>query len=163
MKRLALLLLLISSPAYAQPEEIESEGLINLTLGEAKAFTFKDPIGEIYFAPENIIKAQPQSDRQFTIAPLISGSTRMFVRSNTGKLMYNADIVVAPEPGRIVRHYGYRDIKDFIGFYCTEFGCGRADKELGGNRDPSSVSVTERVPTASGGFVEKTKTYGTPR
>ena len=42
MKRLAYVLLLLSGPAWAQPQEIEPEGLIQLSIGQAKAFEFKD-------------------------------------------------------------------------------------------------------------------------
>lgn len=96
-----------SSFALAQaPKEIQSDDLIKLNLGQSKAFDFKDPFGRIDFAPKDIVEGVPQSDRQLTIAPLTSGSTRMFVRDLNGKLVYNAEIVVAPESGRVVKLYG---------------------------------------------------------
>ena len=163
MERLALAacLLFLTGNAWAQPQEIASEGLIQLSAGSTKAFSFSEGVGSIYFAPKDVVEAVPQNDREFTISPLKPGSTRMFVRSKvSGNLLYNVDIVVAPEPGHIVRLYGQRDVKDYTGFYCTASGCGRADGELAGSRDPSSVSLTERTPTGDGGFQETTKTYG---
>jgi hypothetical protein len=145
MKRLALMLLLLSGSAYAQPVEIEPEGLIQLSLGQAKAFEFKDPVGQIYFAPKDIVEGTPQSDRQFTISPLAPGSTRMFVRSPSGQLIYNVDIVVAPEPGRLVKIYGGSKNDDlnagYSAVYCTETGCERPDKDL---PRPTAVTV-ERI------------------
>jgi hypothetical protein len=145
MKRLVFVLLLLAGPAWAQPQEIESEGLIQLSVGQAKAFEFKDPIGQIYFAPGDVVQSVPQSDRQFTISPITSGTTRMFVRDPTGKLVYNVDIVVAPEPGHIVKFYGGSKNDDlnagYVAVYCTEFGCERPDKDL---PKPTTYSV-ERV------------------
>ncbi len=147
MKRLALtaLLLLVASPAWTQPQEIPSEGLIQLRVGQAKAFEFKNPIREIFFAPEDIVKSVPQSDRQFTIAPITSGTTRMFVRDGNGQLVYNVDIVVAPEPGHLVKLYGGSKNDDlnagYTAVYCTETTCERPDKDL---PKPTSVTV-ERV------------------
>ncbi|MGY4421894.1 hypothetical protein ACVWY2_004343 [Bradyrhizobium sp. JR6.1] len=85
MKRLVLAacLSMLAGGAWAEPREIPSEGTIELVMGQAKTFEFKDPVGEIYFAPKNVVEAQPQSDRQFTITPLTSGMTRLFVRSNS--------------------------------------------------------------------------------
>jgi hypothetical protein len=145
MRRLALTLLLLSGPAWAQPQEISSEGLIKLSVGQSKAFEFAEPFREIYFAPEDIVKSVPQSDRQFTIAPIAAGSTRMFVRSPNGQLMYNVDIVVSPEPGHLVKLYGGNRNDDlnagYVAVYCTDVGCERPDKDL---PKPTAFSV-ERV------------------
>jgi hypothetical protein len=144
MKRLALtaVCLLLAGHAWAQPQEIESEGLIKLSVGQAKAFEFSEPIGRIDFAPKDIVEGVPQTDRQFTISPLTSGSTRMFVRDPTGKLVYNVDIVVAPEPGQIVKLYGINKNDDlnagYTAVYCTEFGCERPDKDL---PKPTAITV----------------------
>lgn len=136
MKRLALAtgLLMLAGQAWAQPQEIEPEGLIQLNVGQAKAFEFKDPFGQIYFAPKDVVEAIPQTDRQFTISPLTSGTTRMFVRDPTGRLVYNVDIVVAPEPGHVVKFYGNSKNDDlnagYTAVYCTEITCERPDKDL---------------------------------
>lgn len=151
MKRLALVFLLLSGPAYAQPDEIQSEGVISLSLGQAKAFEFKDPVGAIYFAPKDVVESTPQSDRLFTISPLTSGTTRMFVRSNTGNLIYNVDIVVAPEPGHVVKFYGGSKNDDlnagYTAVYCTETSCERPDKDL---PRPTAITI-ERLSRFSKG------------
>ncbi|MEH2569664.1 hypothetical protein [Bradyrhizobium sp. AZCC 2289] len=53
MKRLAwaACLLMLAGSAWAQPQEIPSEGLVSIDLGQAKAFEFAEPFGEI-FAPK---------------------------------------------------------------------------------------------------------------
>lgn len=131
--------------ALAQPQEIEPEGLIQLSIGQAKAFEFKDPFGGIYFAPKDVVEATPQTDRQFTISPVTSGTTRMFVRDLNGRLVYNVDIVVAPEPGHIVKFYGNSKNDDlnagYTAVYCTETTCERPDKDL-----PKATAITvERI------------------
>lgn len=142
MKQLALVVLLLSGPAYAQPDEIPSEGVISLSIGQAKAFEFADPFGTIYFAPKDVVEGVPQTDRQFTISPLRPGTTRMFVQSPTGKLVYNVDIVVAPEPGHVVKFYGGSKNDDlnagYTAVYCTETGCERPDKDL---PKPTAITV----------------------
>jgi Flp pilus assembly secretin CpaC len=140
MKRFALVAatMLLCGTAFAQPpqfpQEIESDGVISLGMGQSKAFEFRDPIGEIYFSPEDVVKARPQSDKQFAISPTAPGSTRMFVRSSAGVLLYNVDIVVAPEPGHLVKTYGDSKNADlnagYTATYCTETGCERPDKDL---------------------------------
>ncbi len=145
MKRWAFALLLLTTPAWAQPQEIEPEGLIQLNLGQAKAFEFKEAIGQIYFAPKDIVEGTPQTDRQFTVSPITSGSTRMFVRDPTGKLIYNVEIVVSPEPGHIVKFYGGSKNDDlnagYSAMYCTETTCERPDKDL---PRPTAITV-ERI------------------
>lgn len=138
-------LLALTGSAWAQPDEIQSEGLIQLSIGQAKAFQFEESVGGIYFAPKDIVEGTPQSDRQFTISPLTSGATRMFVRDVTGRLIYNADIVVAPEAGHLVKIYGGNKNDDlnagYTATYCTETGCERPDKDL---PKPTAITV-ERV------------------
>lgn len=147
MKRLALMagFLLLAGHAWGQPQEIEPEGLISLSVGQAKAFEFKEQVGAVYFAPKDVVESVPQTDKQFTISPLTSGTTRMFVRDPTGKLIYNVDIVVAPEPGRIVKLYGGSKNDDlnagYTAVYCTELTCERPDKDL---PKPTAITV-ERV------------------
>jgi hypothetical protein len=137
---------LLASPALAQPpQEVSPDGLISIDLGQAKAFEFSEPFGEIYFAPKGVVEGVPQSDRQFSISPLTSGTARMFVRDANGQLMYNVDIVVAPEPGRIVKLYGGSKNDDlnagYVAVYCTATGCERPDKDL---PRPTAITV-ERV------------------
>ncbi|MGY4315033.1 hypothetical protein [Bradyrhizobium sp. JR3.5] len=137
MKRLVLAacLSMLAGGAWAEPREIPSEGTIELVMGQAKTFEFKDPVGEIYFAPKNVVEAQPQSDRQFTITPLTSGMT-------PAVCPIQLDIVVAPEPGHIVKFYGDTKNADFnAGYsavYCTETTCERPDRDL---PKPTTYSV----------------------
>jgi hypothetical protein len=145
MRRLALLLALLPGIAWAQPNEVESEGLIQLSLGEAKAFEFRDDVSQIFFAPKDIVEATPQTDRMFTVSPLAPGTTRMFVRGRDSKLIYNVEIVVSPEPGHMVKMYGDKKNDDlnagYTAVYCTETGCERPDRDL---PKPTAVTV-ERI------------------
>ncbi len=69
----------------------------------------------------------------------------MFVRDPTGKLIYNVDIVVSPEPGRVVKLYGGSKNDDlnagYSAFYCTDTTCERPDKDL---PRPTAITV-ERI------------------
>jgi hypothetical protein len=147
MRRLALAFLLLSGAAWAQPQEVPTEGQISLSVGQVKAFRFDQPIGRVDFMNKGTAEAVPQSDRQITIGGLGTGITQMFVFSPEGRQIYSAEIIVAPEPGHIVKIYGTGKNDDlnagFASVYCDELGCGRPDKDL-----PTPAVTVERVSRA---------------
>jgi len=165
MKRFALLLLLLSGPAWAQtPTELAPTDRVILSAGQSKVFEFKQTFGPIFVPGGNdIAAARPLADnRTLSITGMGPGETPIFVYDSVGKEIWRATITVGQEPGRVVRFYDGRS-KDYTGYYCSEVFCGRADKELDGKRDPSGVSFTTRTPTGGGGFNESTKVYGPPQ
>lgn len=159
MKRLALLLLLLGGPTWAQtPQIVQTEDRIELGVGESKTLRFQRPYKSFDSAIPGVIKFLPQSDRQLTVTGTTLGTTLMFIHDDRENVIYAATVSVLPEPGHLVKIYA-RDVKDFVGFYCTDTGCGRADPDLAAKDQPSSVSVTERVPRPGGGFIEQQKNY----
>lgn len=83
-----------------------------------------------------------------------------------GHIIYTATVAVAPTAGHLVKLYGHTHTKGFIGYYCSETGCGRADldrKLANGGRDPddpTAQSVTVTRPIGGGGAVSTTNQYG---
>ena len=135
MKRFALMLLLLAGPALAQaPQDIPSNGQILLSVGGTKALQFQEPIVNVDFAHKGIVEGNPLTDQQLVLSAIAPGVTRMFVRASNGKMIYNVEIVVAPEPGHLVKLYGTSKNDDlnagYTAVYCTETGCERPDKDL---------------------------------
>lgn len=165
--------LLISFSAMAQPKQppriLQHQENIDLTIGESRTFEFAEPFGRIGTATEGVAVVLPQSDRQLTISGLKAGQTTMFVQGTQGD-MYLATVTVTPGSGHLVRFYGYpRDVtKDYIGFYCSEFGCGRADQDkvaANGGRDPDEPTMKETTvtrPLPGGGSTTSTRRTGSP-
>lgn len=126
--------------AKAQPEpspqEIEADATIELAVGQGKTFRFQSPITSINVATEGIAKATPQSDRMITVVGLAPGQTVLLVYGRSGERMYSAEVVVSPDTGRSVKLYGQHRtadgvsrLEDYVGYYCTETTCSRADKD----------------------------------
>lgn len=161
MKRLALALLalLLSGGALAQPPQIvQSEGLIELGVGESKTLRFQHPFKSWDQAIPDVVKFLPQSDRQLTVTGASIGRTLMFVFDDQGGVTYSATINVIPVPGHLVRIYGKQG-KDFVGYYCSDTGCGRADldkKLANGGRDPDDpTTIFTTQPLRGGGTITK--------
>jgi len=150
----------------AAPEILQPQDQIELAIGESRTLQFREPFEKAGTGTEGIAQIVPQSDRTLTVSGITSGQTSFYVQGPKGDLVYLATVIVAPAAGHLVKLYGRSDIKDFVGYYCSEIGCGRADLDktlANGGRDPSepvSQSVTVRQPTEGGGFTEKTKVYG---
>jgi hypothetical protein len=167
MKRLVLAAaLLLSHSAFAQPPEIvQPEDQIELAVGEARTLKFHETFQKVGTVTEGVAQIMPQSDRTLTVSGLAPGQTLMFVHSEKGDLIYTAAIAVTPTSGHLVKHYGRRGVKDFVGYYCSETGCGRADldkKLANSGRDPdepTAQSVTVTRPTGDGGAVSTTNQY----
>lgn len=163
MKRFALVLLLLSGPAWAQPPQIvQPEDRIELGVGESKTLKFQHPFKSFDSAIPDVIKFLPQSDRQLTLTGSSLGQTLLFIHDDQDNVVYTATVIVTPSPGHLVKLYGRRGVKDFVGWYCSDTGCGRADldkKLANGGRDPDDpTAVTVTQPTGGGGSI--TRQYG---
>ncbi len=146
MKRLALVLLLLAGPALAgPPQEIVAQNQILLAVGQSKTFLFDEPVGRIDFSTKDTAEAVPQSDQQITVVGTKPGVTQLFISTPSGASMYSAEIVVQPEPGRLVKIYGAHKNDDlnagYVGVFCTPTGCERPDKDL---PKPTAITV-ERI------------------
>jgi hypothetical protein len=100
-----------------------------------------------------VVKAVPQSDQQLSLTGMAEGQAQLFITGTNGKDIYSANVVVSGQPGHAVRLFNGTS-HDFTGYYCEETFCGRADKELNGARDVSSVT------TISPGGTAITRTFG---
>lgn len=154
------------APAAAlEPEVIQPNGALNLVVGEARTLKFQEAFKSATAAVKNVVDIIPQSDHTLTITGVEPGETVMFLQDDGGRSIYTAAISVAPSPGHLVKIYGKTSTKDFVGFYCSSTGCGRADldkKASNGGRDPdepASQSVTVTHPTQGGGIITRTRRY----
>ena len=57
-----------------------------------------------------------------------------------GRVVHRSNIIVAQTEG-FVKIYGDPEIKDFVGFYCSNTGCGRADPD----KVPYTASVQQQT------------------
>jgi hypothetical protein len=158
MKRLALAFLLLSSPAWAQPDTtptvVTPQDVINLSVGQATKLQFPTVYDQVNLTSDVIVQVKPITDKVMTLQGLAEGETIMTVMAGN-KEVFSATIIVGAERGHVVRIYDNR-YRDYTGFYCTDLACGRADKELNGSREVSSTTVVTPGGTAI------TRTYGGP-
>ncbi|HXI40267.1 MAG TPA: pilus assembly protein N-terminal domain-containing protein [Bryobacteraceae bacterium] len=135
----------LASAAYAQPQEqperLVPEASISVGVGRAEILRFRTAFGSVNVATQGIVQAIPQSDHVLTLYGEKEGVTYLTVRTDKGEEIYSATVSVTQEPGHVVKLYG-KAATDYVGFYCTESGCGRADRELNGSREPSRSEQT---------------------
>lgn len=155
MKRFALVILFaMTSVAYAQqqPREIVTDNKIDMSVGQTKRLSFKDPFGQIVFSQKEIAEAlPPQGDQEFAFVAKAPGITRLIVTTADGKTLYDAEIYVNPDRGHLVRIYNTGKNEDlnagYSAVYCDQFGCSRPDKDL---PQPTSVIVNRQTLRGSG-------------
>ena len=138
-------LALVMQPAISvaeQPERVLPEAAISVGIGQSQTFRFKSNFTSAGTVTEGVVEVLPQSDRVLTLVGKAVGGTILIVRGDDGREIYSASVQVTPEPGHVVRLYGKPGVPDYVGFFCTDVACGRADKELGGSREPSRTEQT---------------------
>lgn len=155
MKQFALICCLLATPALAQPDTaprvVTTEDTINLAVGQATKLNFPRPFDQINMTSDTVVQAKPVTDRVMTLQGLAEGETILTVMMG-GTALWSGIVIVGAERGHTVRIYDGKS-KDYLGFYCTDTTCGRADKELNGAREVSSVTTTA-------GGISKTLTIG---
>jgi hypothetical protein len=157
MKRLVLVAaLLLSGGAYAQPpEELTADDTIELQVGQTRTFTFDQSVREFILVTDGIAKVTPRNDRTFSIEALNPGQVLAIASASDGREIHRMNIAVA---GHMVKIYGYSrdETKDYIGYLCTETGCGRADPDTA---QPGSQSTAVTKRNRNGDLVTTTKNY----
>ncbi len=152
----AVTMLVFSTPVWAQPETrpeiVTTEDHYDLAVGQATKLAFPTIFDRVDLTSDGVVQARPLSDRVLTLSGLSPGEVIMTVFAGS-KELYSALVTVGAERGHTVKFYDGRT-RDYTGFYCTDVDCGRADKELNGARDVSSITVV----TPSGNAI--TRTYG---
>ena len=121
------------------PREIVATDTIEMRAEQARTFAFDEPVTKFTLSSEGVAQVIPETDRTFTVRALTSGRVLMTAYAPDGHVVHRSNIVVGPTEG-LVKVYGHPEVKDFVGFYCSSAGCGRAD--------PDKVPVTASVQPA---------------
>ncbi len=155
MKRLVLFaFLLAAGPSLAQPlEEVIARDTIQLRVQQSRTFVFNVQVSKITLAASGVAEVLPESDRIFNFRGLAQGQTLMTAYGQSGNVIYRANVSVL-QTGGFVKIYGQGDgrgnqTKDFVGFYCSEFGCSRGDKDLPPTPFSTTISETQSRPDGS--------------
>jgi hypothetical protein len=144
---------------FAQtPQELTGSSTIRLHPGESKLMTSKQPFAKFHLTDEGVAQVSADTDQQFVLKGLKPGTVLMSIYRADGILIERANVVVA---GGLVRIYGTStaDEKkgDYIGYICSESGCGRADPEV--ERPEAQTTVTRTRRNSRGDIITTT----TPR
>ncbi|MET4320354.1 pilus assembly protein N-terminal domain-containing protein [Bradyrhizobium sp. RT5a] len=130
--------------AQAAPREVIGADTIDLRSGQTRTFTFDQPVSRFSLSAEGIAEIRPETDRTFTVRALGAGQVLMTAYAQDGHVVHRSYISVA-DAGRLVRVYGFdmKMTKDYVGFYCTDVGCGRADPDIGPKPYSTAISGTQ--------------------
>jgi len=104
----------LGTTALAQPEEIQTENVISMVVGQEKVFGFSKDVSEIRILSEGIVKAMSHTSKTIALTATGPGVTNVFFYGpgNDGE-RYHARVIVGPamfpdkEPGHVVRIYGW--------------------------------------------------------
>lgn len=147
MKRILFALLLLSGPAFGQPQEITARDTIEVRPNQTRTFQFSSSFSDIRISSA-VAEIIAESDRTFTLRGLKFGQAMLSAFSPDGRVLYRANVSVV-ETGRLVKIYGADPkSKDYVGYYCTDTGCGRANIDV--PPTPFSTVISETLPTPSG-------------
>ncbi|WP_262049136.1 pilus assembly protein N-terminal domain-containing protein [Bradyrhizobium sp. Bra78] len=130
--------------AQSAPREVIGADTIEMRNGQTRTFTFEQPVTRFSVSAEGIAEIRPETDRTFTIRALSAGQVLMTAYAQDGHVVHRSYIAVA-DAGRLVRVYGFdmKLTKDYVGFYCTDVGCGRADPDIGPKPYSTVISETQ--------------------
>lgn len=136
------------------PRELTPSSTLDMHVGQTKVLQFSEPFGsgQIVFSQKDIVDPiPPQNDRQLAFIAKTPGITRLYVNGSDGRTLFDAEIIVSPDRGRLVRIYNTGKNDDlnagYVGVYCDQFGCSRPDKDL---PPPTSVNVNRHTHRGSG-------------
>jgi hypothetical protein len=119
------------------PREIIATDTIELRAEQARTFAFDEPVTKFTLSSEGIAQIIPETDRTFTVRALAPGRVLMTAYGPDGRVVHRSNILIGPTEG-LVKVYG-RPEKDFVGYYCSNMGCGRADPD----KVPYTASVQQ--------------------
>jgi len=120
------------------PREVIAVDTIALRAEQARTFAFDEPVTKFTLSSEGVAQIIPETDRTFTVRALAPGRVLLTAYAPDGRVVHRSNIVVAQTEG-FVRVYGLADAKDFLGFYCSNTGCGRVDPD----RVPFTATVQQ--------------------
>ena len=125
-------------PQDQAPREIVAVDTIQMRAEQARTFAFDEPVTKFTLSSEGVAQIIPETDRTFTVRALTPGRVLMTAYAPDGRVVHRSNVVVGQTEG-FVKIYGYRETKDFAGYYCSNNGCGRADPD----KVPYTVSATQ--------------------
>ncbi len=142
---LAVMACVLGTPVWAgPPTEVTPATTISIGIGQTRVYRFDGPIARVNVLTKDTVEAIAQTDRQISVTGIAAGETQMFVYGEDRNRLFDALIIVTPEPGHLVKIYGTGKNDDanagHIAVYCNEWGCGRPDKDL-----PRPNITVERV------------------
>nr|WP_246251143.1 pilus assembly protein N-terminal domain-containing protein [Bradyrhizobium cajani] len=155
-------LALLTGVANAQPpQEVIATDTIELRAQQARTFSFDQPVNKVTLSTDGVAQVTPETDRTLTIKGMAPGRTLMTAYAPDGKIIHRSNIKVEQTEG-YVKIYGGRgpDGKrsaDFTGYYCTTFGCGRADPDV--PPVPFSTIISETQNKGDGNSVTTSREY----
>lgn len=130
---------ILAGHANAQaPREVVANDTIELRAEQARTFAFDEPVTKFTLSSEGVAQVIPETDRTFTVRALAQGRVLMTAYAPDGRIVHRSNIVVGPSEG-FVKIYGDSKGKDFVGFYCSNNGCARADPD----KVPYTASVQQ--------------------
>lgn len=116
------------------------ESSLSIMVGRSETLRFRSSFDSVSVSNQGIVQASARTDRVLTLVGEAEGEAIVSVRNGAEEL-YNVLVQITPEPGHVVRLYS-RGSSDFVGYYCNQVGCGRADKELNGRREAARTEQT---------------------
>jgi Flp pilus assembly secretin CpaC len=144
---------LVAGHVRAQPpHEVVATDTIEMRAEQARTFAFDEPVSRFSLSSEGVAQVVPETDRTFTVRALAPGRVLMTAYAPDGRVVHRSNIIVAQTEG-FVKIYGDPEIKDFVGFYCSNTGCGRADPD----KVPYTASVQQQTRQRNRGENESIK------
>ncbi len=134
------LAVLVQGALAETPERVLPEAAMSIGIGRSETLRFQSAFDQINVSSQGIVQATAQSDHVMTLLGQAPGVAIVTVRDGAREL-YSVAVEVTTEPGRIVKLYNGKS-PDYVGYYCTDAACGRADKELNGSREAQRSEQT---------------------
>lgn len=148
--------LLIGSANAQRAQEIFATDTIELRAGQARTFSFDQPVARVSLSTEGVAQVTPETDRVLNVRGLNPGEVLMTAYGPDGKVVHRSNISVG-QTQNLVKLYGMSNgdntVKDFIGYLCTDTGCGRADPD----KAPLPISTSETPNKGDGSSVSTSR------
>ncbi|WLA80271.1 pilus assembly protein N-terminal domain-containing protein [Bradyrhizobium elkanii] len=156
-----VLALLLPSVVIAQPmQEVVTIDKVEIRAEQTRTFSIDAPIGRFSLSKEGVAEVLPETDRTFTIKGLAPGEVMMTAYGTDGRVLHRANIFVGQTSG-LVRIFGQskggKQVDDFIGYYCSSGGCGRADPDK--IPTPFSTTISETKDKGNANSVTTSREY----
>lgn len=141
----ALAAMTVAGFAQTTTQELTATNTIRLHPGDSKLFELSKPYNKFHLTDDGIVQVVVDTDQRYVLRALKPGRVLMSIYGEGDRLIQRSEVVVA---GGLVRMYGTStaDEKkaDYVGYICSETGCGRADPEVDQPETRTTVQRTRR-------------------